>query len=735
MSPTNFSLRYLLAPLLIAGACLVPAAAAQASGPTVLSAGGGIPCAAQSDGVEFCQGSTVPGGHPISVDGTIIDANVTLPSATPPAGGWPLVIVSHGYGGGKKALDAAESPWLPTAHQLALRGYAVLNATDRGFGESCGSPASRAANLAGCATGWLHLMDARYEVRDAQQMAGMLADEGFAAPSRIGAIGESYGGGESLMLGTLKDRVMDAGGHLQPWLSPLGKPMSIAAATPTIPWSDLISSLVPNGHGLDYTLPQPSDNYTPEGVLKQSFVGGLYAVGATVGYYAPPGLDPSADLTSWNTVFNAGEPYEANPLVPSIIDQFRLYRSALHVLDGTAGGTGGDSEAPAPMLLSSGFTDDLFPVDETLRYYNVEKSLFPAAPIALSYLDYGHMRGQNKPADTTFLAGQINAWLDHYVLGTTPDPGQAVTALTQTCPKSAPSGGPYTAASWPALHPGTLQYDATAAQTLSSLAGNPATSLSIDPISGQGACASVSAADDPGVATYRLPAATGGGFTMIGAPTIVAQMAVTGAFPEIAGRLWDVAPDGTQTLVDRGDFRPTSDTTQLQFFQLHPGAWHFDPGHLPKLELLGRDAPYVRASNGQFTVNFSALRLYLPTLETSGNAISVLPGLPAPPGSQPAYGAALTSLTTLPALPSSVPAAAAPAAPVAPVARVAAHPKKHPRRCHTAKKHHKHKHKHKHKQQRHSKKAHEAKAHAKRCTRAAHKHRARHHHHRKAKRR
>ena len=42
-------------------------------------------------------------------------------------------------------------------------------------------------------------------------------------------------------------------GTLVPWTSPVdGDAMRIAAATPNIPWTDLVYSLVPNGGTLDY---------------------------------------------------------------------------------------------------------------------------------------------------------------------------------------------------------------------------------------------------------------------------------------------------------------------------------------------------------------------------------------------------------------------------------------------------------------------------------------------------
>jgi hypothetical protein len=94
----------------------------------------------------------------------------------------------------------------------------------------------------------------------------------------------------------------------------------------------------------------------------------------------------------------------------------------------------------------------------------------------------------------------------------------------------------------------------------------------------------------------------------------------------IAARLWDVDPaSNTETLVARGVCRlDPSSPDGVQVFQLHPGAWHFAAGHIPKLELLGQDSPYVRTSNGQFSISVSDLQLRLPVHEVPG-----APGTPA----------------------------------------------------------------------------------------------------------
>ena len=56
----------------------------------------------------------------------------------------------------------------------------------------------------------------------------------------------------------------------------------------------------------------------------------------------------------------------------------------------------------------------------------------------------------------------------------------------------------------------------------------------------------------------------------------------------------------------------------LRTFQLSANGWHFAAGHTPELELLGRDAPYLRPSNGRFSIAASNLELQLPVHEGLG---------------------------------------------------------------------------------------------------------------------
>ncbi|MGI8461441.1 MAG: CocE/NonD family hydrolase [Solirubrobacterales bacterium] len=634
---------------------LAIAPSAQAAIPKVFdgeaAGGAGIACA-DKEGVRFCKGSSPANSLPPAPDtrvpgvgGVPIDVNVVLPPA--PASGtdgnYPLLMMFHGYGGSKLGSD---DKTFAQMKRYAERGYAVFSMSDRGFGNSCGSVGSRLTPA--CAQGWVKLLDTRFEVRDAQIFAGILADEGVVDPQRIGATGGSYGGGMSMALAALRDRVMNADGSLSAWTSPGGKPMRIAAAAPSIPWTDLAYSLAPNGGTLDYVADSPYDVKQP-GISKQTFVAGLFAGGQASGFYAPPGVDADADLTNWFARINAGEPYVGDPVIADILNELTTHHSSYYI---------DHSQPPAPLLISNGWTDDLFPPDEAIRFYNRTNSEHPGADISLFFLDYGHQRGQNKPEDTAKLLAAQDTFFDHYLKGVGTEPEESVTAITQTCPKENASAGPFTAPTWVALSKGEVVFTDVASKTIAPGAGNPEAGQAFDPIAaGNNPCKTSSGADVPGTASYRLEKASGGGFTLMGSPTVIADIQSQSPTSQVAARLVDVAPDGKQSLVARGLYRPGVGEVEKgkprQVFQLHPNSWKFENGHIAKLELLPNDAPYGRVSNGQGPVTVSNLELRLPTLEAKNGSSpssaspspAVLPqGLDPAPGVQ-AAGACETGIT------------------------------------------------------------------------------------------
>jgi dienelactone hydrolase len=548
-------------------------------------------------------------GRVASYDGVPLDVDVSLPQSGD--GPFPLVVLLPGYGG-HWAQNGFGFSWTD-------RGYAVLNYTERGINESCGSEASRLAGGPGCATGWLHFAHAGVEVRDTQYLAGRLADDGVIDGRRIGVTGYSYGGGQSYMLATLRDRTVAADGSIVPWQSPQGKPMAIAAAAPVVGWSDLVSALLPNGRSLDYVVPDAARDVAPVGVAEQVLLDAMLTTGEAFGYLAPAGVDPSADVRGWHERLSDGEPYDGDPKVAGIVDELAKRHSALFMPL---------PAPPAPILITQGTPDDLFPPSEGLRYYNRVRSLHPSATVGLILLDEGHGRaidGRGHPR----IAARIDGWFDHYVKGVGDRPFGGIEAWVQTCPESTPPFAPYFAGSWPKLHPGEVRYRAGAAQVLKSSGGDPAIATAVTPDNGH-ECARTKAAPEPGTATYRLPPAPSVGYTLMGSPTVTARLDVTGQAPVVAARLWDVAPDGkSQELVARGLVRPGADGRHT--FQLGANAWHFYAGHVPKLQLLGRDPPYARVSNGTFSVAVSDLDLRLPVAEPAGSAQVGWPAAPVVP--------------------------------------------------------------------------------------------------------
>jgi predicted acyl esterase len=597
-------------------AVLALAPAARADFPSLY--GGDVSCVVQTANgdVRLCAGETT------TWDGkTQIDVNVVLPPQPTGADGpYPLIGVFHGWGGHKIGLeDARVQDW-------AQRGYAVFSMSDRGWGESCGATdPDRLLEPEACAAGYNHLMDTRYEVHDAQYLISVLADEGVALPDKIGATGVSYGGGMSMALAALRNRTMLPDGSLIPWQSPTGTPMELAAAVPQWPWSDLAYSLMPNGSTLDFLADNPyrgPGGNAPIGIEKASYVTGLYGTGLATSNYALPGTDPGADLTGWYGLINAGEPYDPNPLAGSIVAEITAHHSSYYV---------DHSQPPAPLLIQSGWNDDLFPVDEAIRFYNRTRAQYPGDPISLFLMDDGHARSQNKGADEALFLARLNAWFDHYLKGTGSAPNSSAEALTTTCPATAPSEGPFEASDWQSLSPGEIRFGKAARRTILPVAGDPTIGTTFDPIAGGGACATASGADQIGAASYRLhvPAP---GFTLLGSPTVIADLGTLGTGSELAARLLDLLPDGKERLVARGLLRPGSGGKDI-VFQLHPQGYRFAGGDTVKLELLPSDAPYARPSNLQAPITVSDLELRLPVREQPGD-LGGLVQAPAPPGSR-----------------------------------------------------------------------------------------------------
>jgi fermentation-respiration switch protein FrsA (DUF1100 family) len=592
---------------------LGPAASQAAADPAPMPFG--HPCTTQSDGTRFCP--TTDGGPGQTVDGVPsfdsvpLDVDVTLPPSSDGSGPYPTIVMLHGWGNDKTSFESTDpnGDGSITYHYnndyYARQGYAVVNYTARGFGHSCGGgPAGLASHVGPCGQGYIRLADTRYEARDTQYLLGLLVDQQIARPGALGVTGISYGGGQSLELAYLRNRIRLPNGSFAPWTSPAGTPLSISAAWARWPWSDLVDALTPNGRFLDTQVAPPGQSLNPIGIELRSYTEGLYALGKESGYYcgdAPasaPCTNPDADLNSNFALVEAGEP--PTPLAVSHLAEIYAHHQAY-----------GLPGVPAPMLIENGWTDDLFPPEHAIRVYN---QVHGSTPVSLQFGDLGHSRGSNKSTVNRAFNDQGAAFFGTYEIGAAgaPAPG-SVTAFTQTCPSSAPDGGPFTAPSYRQLHTGDVTLGSAATQTVSA-SGDPLTSAQFDPIAGTSdACKTIPATIVPGTATYTL--ATRSGFTMLGLPTVRARIKTTGDFGELNSMLFDVAPDGSERLISRGAYRLTDNQSGPVTFQLHGNGYAFAAGHTAKLVLLGSDEHYLRKSNDPaFNVAVSNLTATLPTV-------------------------------------------------------------------------------------------------------------------------
>ena len=576
-----------------------------------------ISCEVQGPGANagqrWCDGSPA---RVKSFDGTPIDVMFAMPPvpASGPDGNFPVVGTYHGWGGQKAGPGSGNvQGWLD-------RGYAVFSMTDRGWFKSCGTNADSAPAWGTCANGYVHLIDQRWEVRDAQYLLGVLADNGAINPQETAANGGSYGGMMSLQLGMLNDRVKLPDGTYAPWTSPVNHyPMRTTAAVPQNLASDLAYALIPNGSMLDYVAKAPYFGPNDDlrvGLDKTQVSTGLYTGGLNKANFPAAGMDPTADMTNWFSITAQPGPYDTD-YAKGAIKEIGLNHSAYGI---------DDSTAPAPMLMSAGYRDDFVPTSETIRMYNKIRADHPSTPVSLFFSDQGHARSGDKKFDAQTGSDLRDAWLDYYVLGQGSKPDGGVTTMSMTCPATplVPSAGPFHFSSWADMQKGEIRVRSLAAKTISATGsqyGDIFSKAATD------ACASADATDNPATANYRTPAAPTGGYTLAGPATVLANLNVTGPSDQVISRLLDVGPDGQERLLERGILRPKMDGgAGRQVFQLHPNFVKVEEGHVLKLELLPDDAPYSHTNvttpdaAAQHPIEVTNLEMRIPTSDSPGAA-------------------------------------------------------------------------------------------------------------------
>jgi pimeloyl-ACP methyl ester carboxylesterase len=557
-----------------------------------------------------CQAKTSPAPAPVayrictapvnSFDGTPLDVTLTLP-ATAPKKRLPLVVFLHGFLSDKREYlsetkegigdDRAAGDRYKTVRWnnvwFASRGYAVVNYSARGHGDSGGS---------------IELASRDFEVRDTQYLSGLLVDRGAPLARvdrrRIGVIGGSYGGGQTWLLMTTRP-----GDGLQygTWRSPAGRLLKLAAAVPAYTWTDLLYALAPSGRHLSSGV-DPATAATPIGIPKVTLIDGFLA---TAGNRLPQ------QTYAWLARTNAGEPYETgDPLIEEARRELTGPRSAFYQ-DGYFDALRSRRQRRVPVLTGQGWTDPLFPPIEALAIYRRLKAAHADYPIQVYLGDFEHLTALAKIADMRHFHVLGNHLLDRYLRGRGRRPAFDVQAAVTSCDPKV-YGPVQRAPDWDSLAVRTLTFELGGPrQTASKTTGEGATA---DPVvvsqqRGRG-CLTADSSQTASSAYYDVPLAAPA--TLMGLPRLRLKYQATASDFELNSRLWDVAPDGSRTLVTRGAYRGGPDLTGTADYEMFGNAWRLEPGHTLQLELLQDDSTFLRTDNIPSTVTIESARIDVP---------------------------------------------------------------------------------------------------------------------------
>ncbi len=413
----------------------------------------------------------------------------------------PAVLIAHGFGATKDSV-------VSQARKLARRGYVVLAWTAEGFGSSGGQ---------------IHLDSPDWEVTDARRLLDWLADrpevrrDGPGDP-RVGVVGDSYGGALALLLAAADHRV--------------------DAIVPQITWHDLGGSLFPESSGGPVT----------QGVLKRAWLGSLFTGGLTAGRPGRPG----APGRPGGTTATPG----CGRFAPEVCQLYRQVMTTGRADPATARLLRNSSPAPvlgqihAPTLLVQGLADTLFGVADADA--NARGIAAAGTPVRVAWYSGGHDGGAGSATDQDRIDYLSAQWLDHYVKGTGPVPGDSFTFSRTT---------------------GYDRYDATVRSTgfdagrYPGLIGDrPATRIALvggpqpvanPPAGTPSALSSLPGAGALGGRTTEIPgqaavfgsAALRHAVDLVGAPRVAVRAVSSSGSAVLLVKLYDVGPDGRRTLV------------------------------------------------------------------------------------------------------------------------------------------------------------------------------------------
>lgn len=514
-----------------------------------------------------------------------IDATLYVPEGVDAANPAPVVINAHGFNGSKETNDNGMNQY------LAKAGYVVFAYSSRGFGDTDQK---------------IGLDSIHWDVKDAVQLIDWLADRDevlLDAPGdpRLGMVGPSYGGGIQLQVAGVDDRV--------------------DVIVPYITWHSLVSSLSPNYLNTDLRLQENR----PIGVFKEQWTSLFFASGNAQPLTSPPGS--GVPVPCPNFVDYLCEAYTRSVL------EGRATPETIEILrDSSPASAPRLRNIDIPTLLIQGQADTLFTPNEAAANYTAIKA--NGADVKMIWYDGGHGYPY-ADGELEFVQQRTRAWFDRYLRGD---------ATVETGPEFEyyrrwADGGVATrygsATSYPVGKPTELflsgdetlvprRGDAGAGEiTFASTPGKTSYSetsnfQNTDPFK------QIPATDAPGMfAAFTTPPLAKSA-TVVGIPTVRFPIESTIGEAQLFAKLYDVAPDGSTTLLRRmvAPLRATELGTIEA--QLVGTAHRFEKGHRIRLVFASTDAAYgnLRVPT-QYTMSIKPgqATLTLPLLETGGVAV------------------------------------------------------------------------------------------------------------------
>ncbi len=506
---------------------------------------------------------SVPAG-PGSPDTIRLWTSFYVPAGADAANQVPVVLLTHGWGG------RHDAGWeLQTSQFLAGNGYAVIGWDSRGFGNS---------------EGWVELDSPDYEVHDARRMLDLAATlpyvltDGSGDP-RAGMIGVSYAGGIQLLTAAFDDR--------------------LDAIVPVITWNNLPRSLA------------------PDGVVKMDWVTLLFGAGVVSGLVGDTPPNQSSHLPD-TTVDPILADFFVNGLVQGTLSQQAIdaltYRSPSTYID----------RIDTPTLLVQGEGDTLFPWNEAVANYTGIGG--DGTPVKLIEAQFGHSEDA-APGEMAFTGGaddlfgsNVLNWFARYLDGdTSVSTGPTLQVRTDWLPTDpANAAAPFLTQTAPLAPTTTLYLNATSGSldTTSPLAGSanvvqpalPASYSETSNFSHPGDPGDQSEFDAPGtVATFDTPLLTTP-LDLAGIPQATFTVSSTTTDTMLFVKLYDVAPDGTATLVRRTvqavrlQTNPTGVPAQVDV-DLIGAAHRWAAGHRLRLAVATTDLAFMNTRQpGVYTV-------------------------------------------------------------------------------------------------------------------------------------